>query len=101
LEENWDSYGARRVDPRCTEAAVGLLRAILDSTTPRPFVVPTCRGGIQLEWHRGGVDLEIEIESPEQMNVFFEDANEGTCKEMTLKGSIRPLVEFLQSLEAR
>ncbi len=101
LEENWDSYGAKRIDPRCIDAANSLLRAILDSSTPRPSVVPTNRGGIQLEWHRGGIDLEIEIESPPQMNVSFADEQEGTQEELTLSGNIRPLVKFLQCLEAR
>jgi len=99
LDENWDSYGAQRIDPHCIQAAAGLLRAILDAATPRPSVVPTSRGGVQLEWHRGGIDLEIEIESPTRMNVSFEDAREGTQKEMTLAGNIRPLVEFLKHLE--
>lgn len=101
LNENWDSYGARRIDPRCVEAAVNLLHAVLDVATPRPTVVPTSRGGVQLEWHRGGIDLEIEIQSPARMNVFFEDEQEGIRKEMTLTGNIRPLVAFLQCLEAR
>lgn len=101
LEENWDSYGARRIDRRCIEAAVSVLRAILDVATPRPSVVPTSSGGIQFEWHRGGIDLEIEIESPSRMNVFFEDEQVGVQRELTLMGNIRPLVEFLQCLEAR
>jgi hypothetical protein len=101
LEENWDSYGARRIDPHCIEAAANLLRAVMNAATPMPSVVPTNRGGIQLEWHRGGIDLEIEIESPTRMNVFFEDEREGVQKELTLMGNVRPLVEFLQQLEAR
>ncbi len=83
LEENWDSYGARRIDPRCAEATTNLLLSVLNSDTPKPFVVPTSRGGIQLEWHRAGVDLEVEVESPARVNVFFEDYREGTEEEMT------------------
>jgi hypothetical protein len=101
LKENWDSYGAKRIDPRCIDAANSLLRGVLDSSTPKPSVVPANRGGVQLKWHRGGIDLEIEIESPPRMNVFFADEQEGTQEEVTLTGSNQPLVVFLQRLEAR
>ncbi len=100
LEENWDSYGARRIDPHCIEAAASLLRAVMDAATPRPSVVPTNRGGVQLEWHRSGIDLEIEIESPARMSVLFEDEREGIREELTLTGNVRPLVQFSQQLEA-
>ena len=93
LEENWDSYGARPIDPRCAETTTNLLLSVLDSGTPKPSVVPTSRGGIQLEWHRAGVDLEIEIESPDRVNVFFEDHREGTEEEITASpgsGPARP-----------
>jgi len=28
---------------------------------PAPYVVPMSNGGIQIEWHRSGVDLEISF----------------------------------------
>jgi hypothetical protein len=37
-------------------------------------VVPTARGGIQLEWHTRGIDLEIELAVPEGIHVLYEDA---------------------------
>ena len=99
LEENWDSYGARRIDPRCAEATTNLLLSVLNPGTPKPSVVPTSRGGIQLEWHRAGVDLEIEIESPDRVNVFFGDHREGTEEEITLTDDLQPLKRLLERLE--
>lgn len=49
LPENWDSYGARQIDPQCALAAVTLLFSIMNPRIPPPSVVPTVRGGIQLE----------------------------------------------------
>ena len=98
LDENWDSYGAPPIDPHCAEAATNLLLSVLDSSTPKPCVVPTSRGGIQLEWHRAGVDLEVEIESPARVNVSFEDLRDGTEEEITLTDDLRPLRRFLARL---
>ena len=100
LEEGWDSYGARPVDPQCAVAAVEFLLYVLDASLPKPSIVPTNRGGIQLEWHRAGADLEIEIESPTRLHVFFEDEQDGREDEVTLSGNLKPVVPFLERLKA-
>lgn len=100
LETGWDSYGARPVDPECAAAAVDFLLDLLDSSTPQPSIVPTSRGGIQLEWHRLGADLEIEIESPARFHVFFEDERTGEETEVTLTDNLLPLMPLLDRLSA-
>ncbi len=62
LEAGWDSYGALQVDPAQVVSAIALLRRIVNEVdTSRPSVVPTNKGGVQLEWHERGTDLEIEM----------------------------------------
>ena len=82
LLPNWDSYGARPIDPRIAAHTVSILMDTLDEGSPFPAVVPTSRGGIQLEWHAGGIDLEVDVRSPWSMDVFFEDGTLGTEKEV-------------------
>lgn len=53
LKPGWDSYGA----PALSLAALKVARVMLDA----PQVVPTPGGGIQLEWHQDGLDIEIVI----------------------------------------
>ncbi len=73
LPENWDSYGAACVDPEAVRHTVYLLSEIMRAETPLPSVVPTNTGGIQLEWHVNGVDLEIEIVSRYRVAAWFRD----------------------------
>ena len=77
LPDNWNSYGAKRIQPELAEAAVHLLFKIVQPETPRPEVVPTTAGGIQIEWHVRGIDLEIKILSQERLDVSFEDLGSG------------------------
>ena len=60
LPEGWNSYRARRVDFDAVKHAVDLLFNVADRHTPRPSIVPTARGGVQIEWH-GENDVEIEV----------------------------------------
>ncbi len=73
LTPNWDSYGARAIDPVHVYAALDLLVLVMQDDTPAPAVVPTNRGGVQLEWHTRGIDLEIETLSLHRQHVSFED----------------------------
>ena len=48
-----------------------ILSEILNEHTPPPSIVPTWCGGIQAEWHRNGVDLEIEVFPSGEIEYFF------------------------------
>lgn len=100
LQANWDSYGALPIDRQCMVTAILLLLTTSRPKTPPPSVVPTVRGGVQLEWHRGGIDLEIEILSPSQIRVSWEDARTGQTTEQTLAGDFAPGVAAIEKLSA-
>ena len=63
LPPGWNSYGAKPVANEAVEAAIAFLIEAIPAgpNVVAPAVVPTVRGGLQLEWHRQGVDLEIEF----------------------------------------
>lgn len=61
LERNWDSYGALPLNPRAVRRSVGLLASIVPAIAPEPTVVPTRDGGVQFEWHRRGIDVEVKV----------------------------------------
>ncbi len=73
LPTNWDSYGACRVDPGSVKSAGQALCSLMSSDTIPPTVVPTVRGGIQLEWHARGIDLEIEFSPVGRAHVYCQD----------------------------
>ena len=75
LEFNWDSYGALTVSPRAVCAALRFLARELPAGAPLPSFVPTVDGGIQLEWHVGGIDIELRFtEDSERVYAFYEHA---------------------------
>lgn len=73
MPRGWDSYGAQAVDPACIASALELAFTMMHERTPLPSIVPTSLGGVQLEWHTRGIDLEIEIRSPSRISACFED----------------------------
>jgi hypothetical protein len=75
LPPNWNSYGAKPIQRGIAAAAVTMLLNLLSPQDPVPAVVPTSHGGILLEWHMGGIDLEVDIRSPSTLHVALEEGN--------------------------
>src|ERR1017187_2252618 len=77
LHRDWDGYGADEVQEHIAQKALWLLVEVMDNDSPSPSVVPLNDGGIQLEWHRHGRNLEIEfpVAAP-PVFFYYEDASE-------------------------
>ena len=73
LPGGWNSYKSSPIRKENVTFAVELLAHLMRVDTPAPNVVPKVRGGVQLEWHTRGVNLEIAIDSPDDVNFFAED----------------------------
>ena len=73
LPEDWNSYGARPVDPEAVREGLRVLNSILDSDTPAPTVHPTPSGGVTFEWHTSRVDIELEITPEGRVIALAED----------------------------
>ena len=98
LAPNWDSYGARPIDPVHVFAALELLVLVMQDDTPAPAVVPTNRGGVQLEWHTQGIDLEIETLSLHRRHVSFEDSATNDEWDGEVVSNLTPLVDCIRRL---
>ncbi len=68
LEENWDSYNAKKISSVSILKSLSILASIMDKNTDNsveermlPYsVVPLATGGVQMTWR--GLDLEIDVE---------------------------------------
>jgi len=87
LRTGWNSYAARPIQPDVIDHVARWIPTLLQQTTPEPAIVPRVRGGLQLEWHRNGVDLEIYVDSPTDIRFEAEDSKSGQTAEATLAGN--------------
>jgi len=101
LPENWDSYGAAKIDMNLAYYAVQILQQISKPGIPAPSIVPTVRGHLQFEWHMSGIDLEFEVESSTKISVSFEDSLTGVEWESDLDYNLSPLSDYIKLLISR
>jgi len=96
LPVGWNSYDAAQIDPEVVEFVKGFAAKYLGSGVMRPQVVPTNRGGVQLEWHTPSKDLEIRFDSPGVGVFFYEDTDRATELENEIPAGLDQLVEILR-----
>ena len=76
LSANWDSYGSEPIAESAIRRTISHLHFFLRDETPEPSVVPTNDGGVQLEWHGAGVDIEAKF-PPSAPISFFISSSDG------------------------
>jgi hypothetical protein len=64
-----------RPTPAAAIGGVSLLAKTMGEETVPPTLVPRFGGGIQMEWHMNGVDLEISVEADGSASVWCEHAS--------------------------
>ena len=74
LPENWDSYGAKKINTRVIVECLQIFSALLvNRLLPEPSVFPVADGSVQLEWSICDLDLEIQVYSGNKIHILFED----------------------------
>jgi hypothetical protein len=101
LPAGWNSYRARPIAAQAVWGALQLLRYTMPLDAPKPAVVPTVRGGVQLEWHARGVDLEVEALPDGRYTMAFEDDRTGTSWEHEHAEDVEPVRAALFELARR
>jgi hypothetical protein len=101
LAPGWDHHGGRPMNKETLFFAWQFLNETLEASTPPPRIVPLSYGGIQAEWHEKDIDLEIEIERPFCIHVWFRDRRTRSELEEELEQDFSRLEEPVRVLSTR
>jgi hypothetical protein len=100
LPIGWDGYGGKPLARATAHIAINLLATVCREHTPTPSLVPMSGGGIQIEWHRGPIDLEISVCAPGQITVFYTDERqEGDGEEFDVVADYEPIARLIRDVE--
>lgn len=77
LGAGWDGIDAPAPSVRALTGLLDLLSTSLPRAAAVPSLVPTAHGGVQAEWHRENVDLEIEVAADGHAHAWMQDIETG------------------------
>lgn len=72
LAVGWNGYEAREVKADLAIDAATFLTKVAFPGIAAPSITPLADGGVQVEWHRGGLDIEVAF-SDEDPGVYIVD----------------------------
>jgi hypothetical protein len=70
LRNDWDTQGASAIGPIHLVRMLRFLDDQLFEQLPTPSIVPMSDGGVQIEWHRGGLDVEVTFGADEVDSLY-------------------------------
>ncbi len=99
LPQNWDGYGAVQIREQLAQQALVVLVEVMENDSPAPSVVPLSDGGVQLEWHRGGKNLEIEFPAGEAPSYCYYEDDSDVESEGQVPRNYQRIQAYLASLK--
>ena len=98
LKDGWDSYRGQAPSRQTLYAAASLINGIFDDFTPMPGIFPVPNGNIQIEWSRDNKEIEIEVKSLNEFQLYFHHITTGEEYEKTLGYDFEELREIIIQL---
>lgn len=101
LPRDWDSYGSDPISDIPVRKAFCLMLKLMPPDGRAPWVVPLSEGGIQLEWHREGAVLEIEIDSSDSAHGYWYNPARGEECDLKIpddEDRIKSYIAWMQQL---
>ncbi len=99
LQQGWDGHQGRPVEPATAFYAFRLLEGLLVRPgVPLPSITPLSYGGLVLEWHRRGWDIEIEIKAPLRLHVYSHELASGAEDELELGINVDALRDAVRKI---
>ena len=87
------------VDADVVNSAICLIVRSLNPEIPEPIIAPTNRGGLQIEWHANGVDMEIYFDIRTGPFFWAESAGSGEGMDLPVEGNEALLQEWFTRLK--
>lgn len=97
LLPNWDAYGAQPVQSVLVGRAVEILSRVMEENSPPPSIVPLGDGGLQMEWHLMGQDVEIVVSADEPPTYYYRSET-GNAEEGLPSAAYARLRSIIQGL---
>lgn len=99
LPQDWDSHGGVATTLEAAGGALRTLVAIMSRPNPMPELTPVPNGGLALEWHGSGVDLEIEFGAYNDASVYYRDESRDIEWDRSLSDVQDELEKYLSQIE--
>ena len=98
LPVGWDGHRGNPTTVASASYALEVLGRIMRPGVPLPSIMPLSNGGVQLEWHRKGWDVEVEIVGGRKVDVFTHNLASGEEAELEINADLSALSAVVEQI---
>ena len=99
LDTGWDGYGGKSVSFGCANFAANLVERLFVPYVPPPELVPGSDGSLQVEWHRRGISVELDILHPYHVVATLIAKESGQIEEHVLTSEFSLVADWIEQLK--
>lgn len=99
LDTGWDGYEGKSVSFGHAIFAANLIERLYSPDVPAPQIVPGNDGTLQIEWHRRGLSVELDVLNPYQVLATKITLDSGMIEEHFLESEFSLVVGWIEQLK--
>lgn len=98
LPYGWDGYQGTPVNDDCIWFAIRFFNELGWENFPMPSLVPGSDGTLQVQWDRGGFNVEVDILGSNEAFYTIRNTNNGNYEEGVIDGGFNIVKYFIKNI---
>jgi len=98
LPLGWDGYTGVPVSFTTAQFAAQMIERLWVSNVPTPSIVPGTDGSVQVEWHAGGYDIELDVLGPLEVEAYRMNQATGEVDELEIESDFSQIAQWISDI---
>ncbi len=98
LSKGWDGYAGEPVSFTTAQFAAQMIERLCIPDVPAPSIVPGSDGSLQVEWHVGGFDIELDVTAPLAVDAYRMNQNTGAEDELEVESDFTQIAQWISEV---
>lgn len=98
LPIGWDGYGGVPVSFTTAQFAAQMIERLCVANVPAPSIVPGSDGSLQIEWHSGGFDIELDVQEPLKVEAYRLNQETNDAEELDIESDFRRIAIWISDV---
>ena len=98
LPRGWDGYAGTPVSFATAQFAAQMIERLWVPDVPTPGIIPGTDGSVQVEWHAGGYDIELDVLDPLEVEAFRLNQASGEVDEIKIESDFSQIAQWISDI---
>lgn len=98
LNIGWDGYTAVPVSFATAQFAAQIIERLCVPHVPAPNIVPGSDGSLQIEWHVGGYDIELDVIEPLKVEAYRLNQQTSVEDEIEIESDLTEIATWISEV---